>query len=370
MLIYKAFKLRIYPNKEQAILINKTLGCSRLIYNYFLDYKINLYKNTKKSISYNACSKLLTSLKVDKPFLKEVDKFSLQNSLKDLQASYNHFFKDGFGYPKFKSKHNIKNSYTTNFTNNNIKFINNKLQLPKIGMLKYKGWKNKNIGELKIIKATISKNNINQYFCSVVCEVEVNELPKNTNSIGIDLGVKNFMTLSNKEVIENPRTLFKYENKLKKEQRKLSKKEKGSKNFEKQRLKLAKIHNKIANIRENFLQQVTTKLIRENQIICLEDLAVKKMLVEKHLSKEILNVSFNKTINLLKYKAEWYGRQLIQVGKHYPSSQLCNCCGYTNTKLTLKDREWVCPSCKTKHDRDFNASLNILKEGLRIATTT
>ena len=198
-------------------------------------------------------------------------------------------------------------------------------------------------------------------------------MPKLATKVGIDLGVKNFATFSNGIKIPNNRTLFKYEHKLKKAQRRLSKKEKGSKNFIKQRLKVAKLHQKVANIREDFLQKVTTNIIRENQIICIEDLSVKNMMTglktTSKMNKELSNVGFYKFCSLLSYKADWYGRSLIKVNRYYPSSQLCSCCGYRNTTLDLKDREWICPSCNTKHDRDYNASLNILKEGLRIATT-
>lgn len=367
---HKAFKFRLYPNLEQADKINQTIGCSRLVYNQFLDFKIYDYKNNKTSNSYNTCSKLLTKLKLSLPFLKEVDKFALQNSLKHLNSSYENFFKNGFGFPKFKSKHNKVNSYTTNFTNNNIKVTDKFIQLPKVGKVKYRGYKNNNISEFKIISATVSKNNLNQYYCSVCCEVNINSLPTLTKEIGIDLGVKTFATCSDGKIISNPRTLSKYEKRLKKQQKKLSKKEKGSKNREKQRLILAKIHQKIANIREDFLQKETTKIINENQVICIEDLSVKNMMSKKNslknMAKELSNVSLNRFVNILTYKADWYGRDLIKIDRYYPSSQLCNNCGYKNTTLDIKDREWICPSCKSKLDRDYNASLNILTEGLRI----
>lgn len=367
---HKAFKFRLYPNLEQANKINQTIGCSRLVYNQFLDFKIYDYKNNKTSNSYNTCSKLLTKLKVSLPFLKEVDKFALQNSLKHLNSSYENFFKNGFGFPNFKSKHNKVNSYTTNFTNNNIKVTDKFIQLPKVGKVKYRGYKNNNISEFKIISATVSKNNLNQYYCSICCEVVISTLPTLTKEIGIDLGVKTFATCSDGKIISNLRTLAKYEKRLKKQQRKLSKKEKGSKNREKQRLILAKIHQKIANIREDFLQKETTKIISENQVICIEDLSVKNMMSRKNslknMAKELSNVSLNRFVNILTYKSDWYGRTLVKVDKYYPSSQLCNNCGYKNTTLNINDREWICPSCKSKLDRDYNASLNILAEGRRI----
>ncbi|NME95351.1 IS200/IS605 family element transposase accessory protein TnpB [Clostridium cochlearium] len=359
----RAYKFRLYPNSEQEILINKTFGCTRLVYNHFLNERIEHYKQTGKSLTYNSCSNLLTELKKQKLFLKEVDKFSLQNSLRDLDNAFKNFF-NGSGYPKFKSKKHHHHSYRTNLTNNNIEVFEKHIKLPKLGRIKRKGYKNI---EGKIISATISKSSTGKYFCSLVVEKEIIPLPKANSNIGIDLGIKAFATLSNGEIITNPKTLYRYEAKLKREQRKLSKKVKGSKNFNKQRLKVSKLHEKVANIRQDFLHKVTTKLINENQVICLEDLNVKGMLKNHHLAKTISDVGLNKFLTYLSYKADWHGRTIIQVDRFYPSSQLCSKCGYKNPLVkNLGIREWECPSCGTVHDRDINASINILQEGLRI----
>lgn len=330
-------------------------------------------------------------MKKEKIFLKEIDKFALQNSLKNLSNAYSNFFKkqkrtnlkftketvekanklgksltnyDMDGHPKFKNKHNNFNSYRTNFTNNNIEIFKKSIKLPKLKLIKRKGYKNI---EGKIISATISKNTVNQYYCSLLIEKDIIKLPEVTSTIGIDLGIKNFAILSNGEVILNHNTLNKYESKLKKEQKRLSSKEKGSNNYKKQQYKLAKVYNKIKNIRHDFLNKITTKLIKENQIICLEDLNVKGMLQNHHLAKAISNLGINEFENKLKYKANWYGRVIQYVDRFYPSSQLCHECGSQNPLVkNLSIREWICPKCNTIHDRDLNAALNIKKEGLRL----
>lgn len=362
----RAFKFRIYPNNKQSELINKTIGCSRFVYNYFLDSKIKYYEANNKGLSYNECSKSLTALKSnsDTMFLKEVDKFSLQNSLRDLEDAFKNFF-NGSGYPKFKSKRKSKLSYKTNLTNNNIKVFKNKIKLPKLGLVKRRGYKH--INPNKIISATISKSKSDKYYCSLIVDVDIKPLDKTDSNIGIDLGVKDFAVISNGKIIKSPKILSKYEKKIKKLQHNLSRKTYGSRNYHKQKIKLAKAHEKIANIREDFLNKISTKLIRENQIICLEDLNIKDMLRNKDLSKAIADVSLYKFINKLMYKAEWYGRSIIKIDRFYPSSQLCNICNYKNEKVKdLSIRKWTCPICHTQHNRDFNASLNILKEGLRI----
>lgn len=363
----------MYPNKEQAILINKTLGSVRFVYNHFLDMKIKTYQATGKSLPYKECSKLLTELKKTTPWLKEPDKFSLQNSLRHLEDAYKRFFVQKNGFPKFKSKRAHEQSYTTNFTNNNIEIIDKHIKLPKLGTIRFRGYKNHNLAQYKIVKATISKDNLGHYYCAITCEVETSVLPPVSKKVGIDLGVKTFATLSNGTTIPNPRTLHTYEKKLKKEQRKLSAKKKGSNNFHKQRKKVAKLHKKIANIRKDFLQKVSTCIIKENQIICMEDLSVKSMMTgatsTTNMNKELSNVGLHQFVSMLTYKADWYGRTLIKVDKYYPSSQLCNICGYQNKELTLKDRTWTCPSCHSTLDRDYNASLNILQEGLRLIKT-
>jgi len=360
----RAYKFRIYPNNKQEILLNKSFGCTRLVYNHFLHKRIEHYEKTGKTLNYNSCSKLLTSFKSEKPFLKEIDKFALQNTLRDLDIAFKNFF-NGSGYPKYKSKRDNTKSYRTNFTNNNIEVFEKYIKLPKVGKIRRRGYNH--IIEDKVISATISKTPTGKYYCSLLINVDVKSLPKTNSNIGIDLGIKVFATCSNGEVIENPRTLSKFEKKLKIQQHILSRKQKGSKNFHKQRLKVAKLHEKIANIRLDFINKVTSKLINENQVIVLEDLDIKEMVLNNKLAKAIMDLGINKFETKLKYKATWYDRDLIYIDRFFPSSQLCSACGQINPLVkNLAIRKWICPSCGVTHNRDENASLNILNEGLRL----
>jgi putative transposase len=359
---YKAFKFRLVPNKEQQTLISKTLGCCRFLYNHMLDEKRTKYTNKDKS----KC-KTEKQYKEEFDFLKEVDSIALQQARVDLKTAYDNFFRKlKTGKPtnlKFKSKHNPKNSYRTISVNNSIRVEENRIKLPKLGFVKFK--KSREVlGNIKSV--TISKNILNKYYISVLCEVEIQKLPKLDTQIGIDLGLKEFCITSDSEFISNPRYLGKSEQKLQKAQRKLSKRKKGSKNRFKQQKVVFKIYEKIRNQRLDFLHKLSTRLINENQVICLEDLQVKNMVKNHCLAKSISDVSWSKFVELLKYKEDWYGRELVQIDKFFPSSKTCSSCGNIKKDLTLKDREYQCDSCGVKIDRDYNASLNILEEGLRI----
>lgn len=360
----RAYKLRLYPNKEQAILINKTFGCKRFIYNHFLDLKSKLYKEEKKSLSFAQCSKQLTSLKGENDWLKEPDKFALQNTLRDLDTAYQNFFKHGSKYPKFKAKHDRNQSYRTTRSNNNIEFLGNKIKLPKLGKVKCKGYK-----EIagKIVNATISRTPSGKYYVSICCdEVEIQPLPKTNSQVGIDLGVKEFAITSNGQKHENPKYLEKSLKKLAKLQRALSRKEKGGANWEKNRVKVARLHEKITNQRKDYLHKLSKKLLEEHDVICLETLRSSDMMKTKSMARSIGSVSWFEFTRQLGYKAEWYGKKIFKIDSYYASSQNCSICGYQNSEVkNLSLREWACPECKSVHDRDINAAKNILNEGLK-----
>ena len=367
-MLEKAYKYRIYPNKKQQELIQKTFGCTRFIYNYYLNKRKELYENDKTTFTYNMCSKDLTQLKKELIWLKEPDKDSLQKALKDLDMAYQKFFKERTGYPKFKSKKNRHKSYRTSCTNNNICFENRHIKLPKLGLIKVR---DKQIPQGRILNATISQESNGHYYCSICCtDVEFTQPPKTNTNIGIDLGLVDFVIMSDGTKIENPRFYEKSEKKLAKLQRELSRKTIGGSNWNKARIKVANLQKHISNQRKDLLQKITTDIIKTYDVICIEDLDVKSMKETDSTirNKRVGDVSWSEFRRMLTYKSQWYGRKLSVIDRYFPSSQICHCCGHGDGKKLEDIREWVCPECGVILDRDVNAALNILDEGLRIIT--
>lgn len=357
----KAYKYRLYPNSQQEMLLNKHFGCARFIYNLGLDLKIKAYQNNKSKLSKFDLDKNITELKKKEEYswLKDVNSQSLQASNRHLDVAFSNFFRKHNSFPKFKSKKNNYHSFEIP-ANIILDIENNKVSIPK-----FKEGINLVISRIpkgEIRQATVSKTPSGKYFISILCETHEINKPKNeisyNNSIGIDLGIKDFLITSNGIKYENNKYLSKLEKKLSKEQNKLNKKVKGSNNRNKQRIKVAKIHEKISNQRLDYLHKLSTKLISENKTICIEDLNVSNMVKNHKLSKAISDVSWSTFIRLLTYKAEWYGVNILQIGRFEPSSKMCSC-GVINKELSLNERDWTCKTCGTHHDRDILAANNI-----------
>jgi putative transposase len=360
--IFKSYKFRIYPTKEQEILLSKHFGSCRFIFNHYLNKRKETYLEEKKSLNYYDNANDLTQLKKDEDFkwLKEINSQSLQSALRNLDVSYMKFFRKQSKFPRFKSKYDRQSFKIPQ----NVYIENNKLIIPKFN----EGIKINLYIEIEgnICFATILKSTIDNYYVSITCEVQYEQFEKTGSKIGIDTGIKDFAILSNGITYKNIKTLKYNLNKLKYNQRQLSKKVKNSSSRNKQRKKLALVHEKITNIRKDYLQKVSTEIVKNHDIICVEDLSVKNMMKNHNLAQSFSDVSLGAFYSMLEYKCDWNDKIFIKINKYFPSSKMCSNCGWINQDLNLNIREWICPSCGENHDRDLNASKNILKQGLKI----
>ncbi|MDA2922724.1 transposase [Patescibacteria group bacterium AH-259-L07] len=364
----KTFKYRLRPTKQQEEQLAKHFGSCCFIWNYFLAQRKDYYLNNEqtirakkvKGLTYYDNAKKLTELKKQDTYawLNKTNSQSLQATLKDLDNAYARFFKKQAQFPRFKKKYD-KQAFRVP---QHVRIKNSRIYFPKFKQgIKVNLHRNL---EGKIQNVTISRNQIGQYFVSISCQVKINPFPKNKNTVGLDLGIKNFAVCSDGKIYDNQKILNKYESKLRYKQKQLSKKNKGSKNRDKARIEVAKVHNKIGNTRQDFLHKTSTHILKNHGTVCIEDLNVKGMMANHRLAKSVGDASWAEFVRQLEYKADWYGRKLVKIDKFFPSSATCYWCKHVNQELALKHRKWICPNCKKELDRDYNASLNILKQGL------
>ena len=363
--VLKSYRYRIEPNAEQKILLNKHFGSVRYVYNYFLNERKNQYRETKKSDNYVAQANKLTKLKKEEStvWLKEINSQTLQQTLKNLEAAYLNFFRGNSEFPSFKSKRS-KNSFRVP---QHITVEDGRIRVPKfndgIKLIKNREFK----GEIR--QCTFSRDCRNQYFVSILVATTHEQYPQTGKAVGIDLGIKDFAITSDGIKYRNHRYTKRYERELKVAQQHLSRKQKGSHQSEKQRLKVARIHEKISNSRKDNLHKISSKLIASYDVVCLEDLNVKGMMKNHKLAKHISDCGWGLFVSMLEYKAKWNDKQIVRINRFFPSSKTCNECGWIKSDLKLDDREWVCESCGCVHDRDVNAAKNILTEGVSLLSS-
>jgi len=364
--IKRAYRFRFYPTPEQEVILARTFGCARFAYNHMLRLRTDAWFARQERIGYHETSAALTQLKKDPEFvwLNEVSSVPVQQALRHLQTAFNNFFAKRAKYPAFKRKDGPQSA---EYTTSAFKWDGKSLKLAKMAAPLDVSFSRTIPRAAKVTTVTVSKDAAGRYFVSMLCDDAIEPKAEAAGKVGIDLGLTHFTILSTGEKIAAPNTFRKHEAKLAKLQRRLAKKKKGSANRKKARLKVAKLHAKIADSRKDFLHKLSTRLINENQVIAIETLAVSNMQKNRHLAKSISDAGWAEFVRQLEYKAHWYGRTLIGIDRWYPSSKRCSDCGHTVSKLPLSVREWVCPECGTTHDRDINAARNVLAAGLAVS---
>ena len=357
----RAYRFRFYPTAEQAVLLSKTFGCVRWVYNKALANREQLYRETGKGSTYSRDAQLLTEWKRETPWLSEVSAVPLQQALRHLQTAHANFFATRGGRPQFKSKKGLQSA---TFMRNAFRWDGENVWPAKMDEPLPIRWSRRFQGYPSSVIVTLDK--AGRYHISILVDEEIQPLPPAQQTVGIDCGLKHAIIPSRGDPVDNPRFFAKDERRLAKAQRRNARTQKGSKNRAKARLQVARIHARIADRRRDWLHKLTTQLIRENQVVCVESLAVKNMVRNHALAKAIHDVGWGELVRQLKYKAKWYGRTLVEIDRWFPSSKICHNCGYKLDSLPLSVREWTCPNCGAAHDRDKNAACNIESEGLRL----